>query len=193
MRRREFIAGLGYAAAWPTVARAQQPAIPVVGYLDSASADRNGPLVAAFRQSLKETGYVEGQNLKIEYHAADGRYDLLPALAANLVRSRVDVILASAVPAARAAQAATATVPIVFVVGGDPVREGLVTHLNRPDGNLTGLTTFFGEVTGKRLQLLRQMVPAASVIGVLVNPNNPNVEFRLRDLDEAVPSRPGVL
>jgi putative ABC transport system substrate-binding protein len=188
MLRREFIAGLGSAAAWPVAARAQQAAMPVVGFLDSGSDDRYAPLVAAVRQGLKETGYVEGQNLKIEYHAADGRYDLLPALAADLVRSRVDVIFASAVPATRAAQAATATVPIVFVVGGDPVREGLVTHLNRPEGNLTGLTAFFGEVTGKRLQLLRQMVPAASVIGVLVNPNNPNVEFRLRDLDEAARS-----
>ena len=175
IERREFIAGLGSAVAWPVVARAQQAAMPVVGYLDSGSDDRYAPLVAAVRQGLKETGYVEGQNLKIEYHAADGRYDLLPALAADLVRSRVDVILADAVPATRAAQAATATVPIVFVVGGDPVREGLVTHLNRPEGNLTGSTTFFGQVTGKRLQLLRQMVPAASVIGVLVNPNNPNV------------------
>ena len=188
MRRREFIAGLGSTVACPTLAQAQQPAMPVVGYLNSASADRYAPLVAAFRHGLKETGYVEGQNLKIEYHAADGRYDLLPALAADLVRSRVDVILADAVPATRAAQAATATVPIVFVVGGDPVREGLVTHLNRPEGNLTGATAFFGEVTGKRLQLLRQIVPGASVIGVLVNPNNPNVEFRVRDLDEAARS-----
>ena len=171
MRRREFIAGLVSVAAWPVLARAQQAAMPVVGFLSAASAD--APWVAAFRQGLKETGYVEGQNLKIEYHAADGRYDLLPALAADLVRSRVDVIFASAVPATRAAQAATATVPIVFVVGGDPVREGLVTHLNRPDGNLTGLTTFFGEVTGKRLQLLRQMVPAAGVIGVLSTPTTP--------------------
>ena len=188
MKRRQFIAGLGSAAAWPVVADAQQATMPVVGYLDSASAGRYAPLVAAFRQGLKETGYVEGQNLKIEYHAADGRYDLLPALAADLVRSRVAVIFAAAVPATRAAQAATATVPIVFVVGGDPVREGLVTHLNRPEGNLTGATAFFGEVTGKRLQLLRQTVPAASVIGVLVNPNNPNVEFRVRDLDEAARS-----
>ena len=109
-------------------------------------------------------------------------------MASNLVRRRADVILASAVSATRAAQAATATVPIVFVVGGDPVREGLVTHLNRPEGNLTGATAFFGEVTGKRLQLLRQIVPGASVIGVLVNPNNPNVEFRVRDLDEAARS-----
>jgi putative ABC transport system substrate-binding protein len=174
--------------AWPAAARAQATT-PSIGMLIAGvwPTQVNRSQVALL-QGLKEMGYIEGQNLKIEYHAADGRYDLLPALAADLVRSRVDVILADAVPATRAAQAATATVPIVFVVGGDPVREGLVTHLNRPEGNLTGVTAFFGEVTGKRLQLLRQLVPAASVIGVLVNRNNPNVEFRLRDLNGAARS-----
>jgi putative ABC transport system substrate-binding protein len=144
--------------------------------------------MVALRQGLKEMGYVEGQNLRFEYRAVEGQYDRLPALAADLVRSRVEVILADAVPAAHAAEAATKTIPIVVLIGGDPVREGLVTRLSRPEGNLTGITAFFGELTGKRLQLLRQVVPAATVIGVLVNPNNPNVEFRLRDLDEAARS-----
>jgi putative ABC transport system substrate-binding protein len=188
MQRRDFIAGLGAGVALPFAAWAQATT-PSIGMLIAGVwPTQVGRSQIALLQGLKEMGYIEGQNLKIEYHAVDGRYDLLPALAADLVRSRVDVILADAVPATRAAQAATATVPIVFVVGGDPVREGLVTHLNRPEGNLTGVTAFFGEVTGKRLQLLRQMVPAASVIGVLVNPNNPNVAFRLRDLDEAARS-----
>ena len=173
MRRRTFIGGLGSAAAWPVVVRAQQPALPVVGYLSSTSPQRGRPQTAAFLKGLAETGFVEGRNVTVEYRWAEYDYGRLPDLAANLVRRRADVILASAVSATRAAQAATATVPIVFVVGGDPVREGLVTHLNRPEGNLTGLTTFFGEVTGKRLQLLRQMVPAAGVIGVLSTPTTP--------------------
>jgi putative ABC transport system substrate-binding protein len=189
MRRREFIAGLGGAVVWPLVTRAQQATTPSVGVLIAGSslaqdAGRQGALL----QGLKEMGYVEGQNLKIEYRTADGRYDRLPALVADLVRSGVDVIMADAVPATRAAQAATTTIPIVFLVGGDPIREGLVSRLNRPEGNSTGATAFFGELTGKRLQLLRQMVPAATVIGALVNPNNPNVEFRLSDLDDAARS-----
>jgi putative ABC transport system substrate-binding protein len=186
MRRREFIAGLGSVAASPPATRAQQATKSSIGILVAGDslAQATGRQ-AALLQALKEMGYIEGQNLKIEYRAADGRYDRLPALAADLVHSGVDVILADAVAATRAARAATTTIPIVFLVGGDPVREGLVTHLNRPEGNLTGVTAFFGEVTGKRLQLLRQMVPAATVIGALVNPNNPNVEFRTKDLDEA--------
>jgi putative tryptophan/tyrosine transport system substrate-binding protein len=185
MRRREFIAGLG-SAAWPLMARAQQSVTPVVGFLGSANLtpDRR----AAFRRVLEEGGYVEGRNLAIEFRSAEGRYDLLPALAADLVSRPVDVIFADAMPAARAAKAATKTIPIVFDVGGDPVQEGLVARLNRPEGNLTGATVFFGDVIAKRLQMLRELVPAGTVIGVLLNPSNPNVEFRLRELQEAAHS-----
>src|SRR5271170_6564806 len=136
MRRREFIAGIGSAVAWPVAARAQQPALPTIGLLDAG--DLTSSLAVALREGLNEMGYVEGQNLRIEYRTADGQYDRLPALAADLVRRKVDVVFADAVPAARAAQAATTTIPIVFLVGGDPVREGLVTRLNRPERNLTG-------------------------------------------------------
>jgi putative ABC transport system substrate-binding protein len=183
LRRREVIAALGSAAAWPLAAQAQ-PVLPVVGILGSA-ADVD---IAAFRRALEEGGYVEGRSLAIEFRSAEGRYDLLPALATGLVSRPVDVIFAAAMPAARAAKAATTTIPIVFVVGGDPVQEGLVARLNRPEGNLTGATAFFGEVTAKRLQILRELVPAADVIGVLLNPSNPNVEFRLRELREAAHS-----
>jgi putative tryptophan/tyrosine transport system substrate-binding protein len=181
MRRREFIVALAGAASWPLVAEGQQAT--TIGLLIAATSRPDRTI--AVRQGLKEMGYIEGQNLRIEYRAAEGQYDRLPALAADLVRSRVEVILADGLPAARAAQAATTTIPIVFLIGGDPVREGLVTRLNRPEGNLTGVTAILGELTGKRLQLLRQVVPAATVIGVLVNPSNPNVEFGLREVDEA--------
>jgi putative tryptophan/tyrosine transport system substrate-binding protein len=188
MNRREVIAGLAAAAAFPMAAHGQQAT--TIGMLIAGSLRSPSHVdgMVALRQGLKEVGYVEGQNLRIEYRAAEGQYDRLPALATDLVHSRVEVILASAVPAARAAQVATSTIPIVFVIGGDPVGEGLVTRLSRPEGNLTGVTAFFGEVTGKRLQLLRQVVPAAMVIAVLVNPSNPNFEFRLKDLDEAARS-----
>jgi putative tryptophan/tyrosine transport system substrate-binding protein len=190
VKRRTFIAGLGGAAAWPLVAGAQQAAKPTIGVLDAGDLTSSTTTAGAvaLREGLNEMGYVEGQNLKIEYRTADGRYDRLPVLAAELVRRKVDAVFADAVPAAHAAQAATTTIPIVFLVGGDPVREGLVTRLNRPERNLTGVTAFFGELTGKRLQLLRQLVPAATVIGVVVNVSNPNVEFRLRDLDDAARS-----
>jgi putative tryptophan/tyrosine transport system substrate-binding protein len=188
MRRREFIAGLsGAMAAWPLAARAQQATKPLIGLLDAASFTSSVSIAkaVALRQGLKETGYAEGRNLGIEYRAADGQYDRLPALATDLVRRRVDAIFADGIPATRAAQAATNTIPIVFIVGGDPIKEGLVTRLNRPEGNLTGVTAFFGELAAKRLQLLRQLVPTATIIGVLVNPTNPNVEFRLQDLNDA--------
>jgi putative ABC transport system substrate-binding protein len=181
MRRREFITLLGGAAAWPVAARAQQAAMPVIGFLSSGSPVSLG----AFHQGLRETGYVEGQNVVIEYRWADGQYDRLPALAADLVRHQVDVICAWAVAGAHAAKAATSTIPIVFSIGGNPVEEGLVAHLNSPDGNLTGVTVFYGELGRKRLGLLRELVPEATVIAVLVNPSNPNVEFRLSDVQEA--------
>ena len=184
MNRREIIAGLGSAAAWPVVARAQQPAMPVIGYLGSSSLRSMGGLVA-FRQGLREAGYVEGRDVAIEFRFAEGQYDRLPSLAADLVRRQVGVIYASAVPAAHAAKAATSSIPIVFSIGGDPVKEGLVARLDRPDGNLTGVTQFYGEVGTKRLELLRELVPKATVIAVLMNPSNPNLEFRLSDVQDA--------
>jgi putative ABC transport system substrate-binding protein len=182
MNRREFIAGLGSAVAWPLLAWAQQPAMPVIGFLSTASANTTISL-KPFLQGLKEGGFVEGQNVNVEFRWAEGQYERLPLLAADLVRSRVAVIFASAVPAAHAAKAATSSIPIN--IGGNPVKEGLVTRLNRPEGNLTGVTQFYGEVGTQRLELLRELVPKATVIAVLVNPSNPNFEFRLSDVQDA--------
>jgi putative ABC transport system substrate-binding protein len=176
LRRREFIAGFGSAVAWPVVARAQQSAVPVVGFLHSASAAAIANLVAAFRKGLAEAGYVEGQNVAIEYRWGEGRNDGLPALAAELVRRQVAVIVTPQSTAATiAARAATATIPLVFVTGADPVKIGLVASLNRPGGNATGISDIGVELGPKRLGLLRELVPSAARFGVLVNPDNPFV------------------
>jgi len=172
MRRREFIAGLGSAVAWPLVAQAQQPAMPVIGFLNGGLPDGYATNVAAFRQGLKETGYVEGQNVAIEYRWAEGQYDRVPAMAAELVRRQVAVIVANT-PGNLAAKAATTTIPIVFTIASDPVQIGLVGSLARPGGNVTGATQFGVEVTPKQLELAHELVPTATVIAVLVNPTNP--------------------
>jgi putative tryptophan/tyrosine transport system substrate-binding protein len=185
MQRREFIAGLGSAAAWPVVARAQQPAMPVVGILSSHSAevDYNDVTVPVL-QGLKETGYVEGQNVAIEYRYAENQVDRLPALAADLVRRRVAVIIASASDAAAAAKAATTTVPIVFGLGSDPVAMGLVASLNRPGANITGYANLAVELAPKRLQLLRGVIPNAT-LGVLADPTSLVTQSAVADLQVA--------
>jgi putative tryptophan/tyrosine transport system substrate-binding protein len=186
VKRRTFITVLSGAAAWPLAARAQQTAMPVVGWLGSESREVEDLYIVPFRQGLKETGYVEGQNLAIEYRVAERQYDRLPELAADLVRRRVSVIAAPATTfAAVAAKAATTTIPIVFDVGGDPVKLGLVTSLNRPGGNATGINFFTNELTAKRMQLLREIVPAAKRIALLLNPTDPINEPLLREVEAA--------
>jgi putative ABC transport system substrate-binding protein len=186
MRRRDFIALAGSAAAaWPLAARAQQP-MPVIGFLGSASAAPNADSVAAFRQGLGEGGYVEGRNVVIEYRWAENLYDRLPALAAELVRRPVAVIVASGGPvAAQAAKAATSTIPIVFTASSDPIKLGLVASLSRPGGNMTGSAMLTAELDAKRLELLRELVPTARVIGALVNPGRTDAEAQSRDAQEA--------
>ena len=187
MRRRDLVTLLGsVAAAWPRAARAQQGTMPVIGFLHSASPDGNADRVRTFRQGLKETGFVEGENVAIEYRWADSQVERLPALATELVRRGVAVIVVFGPVVAFAAKAATTTIPIVFVVPEDPVRLGLVTSLARPGGNLTGINFFPDEVTGKRLELLRELVPAPVRIAVLVEPTNPtSTESTLRDVEGA--------
>ena len=185
MRRREFITLLGSAAvAWPFAARAQQPAMPVIGFLRSASLADATHIVTAFRQGLREAGFVEGQNVAVEYRSAEDRHDRLPALVSDLIRRPVAVIVGN-YNAALAAKAATTTVPIVFATGADPVKEGLVTSLNRPGANVTGVSFFGGVLGAKRLELLRQLVPRATTNGVLMNPNRPDTEAERRDVQAA--------
>jgi putative tryptophan/tyrosine transport system substrate-binding protein len=170
MNRREFIAGLGSAVALPLAARAQQPAMPVIGFLAS---DRRDESLRAFRQGLSETGFVEGRNVAVEYSFAEGRYERLPALAADLVRRRVAVIAAFSTPCALAAKAATQSIPIVFSVGVDPVQVGLVASLARPSGNLTGVSSLINETVAKRVEILREVAPSAGLVALLTNPANP--------------------
>jgi putative tryptophan/tyrosine transport system substrate-binding protein len=183
MKRREVIGVLlGSAAAWPFAGRAQQPGMPVIGYLSVGSPTVPPTQLAAFHQALGEAGYVEGRNVMIEYRWADGDYDRRPALAADLVRRKVDVIIAAAgIPSALAAKEATSTTAIVFVVGSDPIKSGLVASLNRPGGNMTGATFLSSEMTSKKFELLHELVPATLTTGFLVNSANPNTESDVRD------------
>jgi putative ABC transport system substrate-binding protein len=189
IRRRNLLALIGAAVAWPLAARAQQPALPVVGFLDSGSPNTSAHYVDAFRKGLSEAGYVEGQNVTVEYRYLEGQFDRVPAFVADLVRRRVAVIATPNRAGALAAKAATATIPIVFGVTEDPVRLGLVASLARPGGNATGINFFGNEVVAKRLQLLHDLVPKAVRIAVLVNPANPTTaESTLQDAQEAAPT-----
>jgi putative ABC transport system substrate-binding protein len=185
MKRRKFIALLGGAAAWPLAARAQQrPAMPVVGFLNAGSADGWEPMLAGFHQGLKEMGYVAGQNVAVEYHWMEGRFDRAPAMVAELIRRQVAVIFANT-PGNLAAKAATTAIPIVFATGGDPVQMGLVASLSRPGGNVTGVTQMNAEVSPKRLGLAHELVPTATTVAILVNPASPIAEPQVTALQAA--------
>ena len=185
LRRRAFITILGGAAAWPIAAGAQQSALPVVGFLNSRGPSEDAYILAAFRQGLKETGYVEGQNVVVEYRFAQNQYDRLPVLATDLVRRQVAVIVVNT-PAALPAKAATTTIPIVFLTSVDPVEMKLIASLNRPGGNLTGVTVLGVEIGPKQLQLLHEVIPAATTMAVLINPANPAIaEAQSRDMHAA--------
>jgi putative ABC transport system substrate-binding protein len=185
MKRREFITMLGGAAAWPLVARAQQPGMPVIGFLNARSATDTVGLAAAFRQGLNEASFVDGQNVAIEYRWASNQVDQLPALAAELVRRPVSVIAAFGTVSARAAKAATTTIPIVFLTADDPIKSGIVTSLARPEGNITGVTFVSATLGSKRLQLLRALAPKAELIAVLLDPNNPESVNHTKDVVDA--------
>jgi putative ABC transport system substrate-binding protein len=184
IRRREFIGFLSGAAAWPIAARAQQPKMPVIGFLQGRTPETAVQLVAAFRQGLLEQGFAEGQNVAIEYRYAEGHFDRLPALADDLVSRRVSVI-AAGYPSDQAAKSATSTIPIVFMGGGDPVRRGLVASIGRPGGNVTGVSLLAADLETKRIGLLHEVIPNATVIGALVDPNVPDGEFQLQEVEAA--------
>ena len=192
MQRREFITFLGGAAvAWPNLARAQPSTMPVIGFLSSRAPGESANVLAAFREGLRESGFVEGQNLSIAFRWAEGHYDRLPALAADLVSLRVAALFAAGgLPSARAAKAATSTIPIVFSAVNDPISLGLVASLNRPGGNITGMSMFASELWGKSFQLLKELIPTATVVAYLVNPTNPSAETYLKGVSAgaSVPS-----
>jgi putative ABC transport system substrate-binding protein len=183
LKRRDFITLLGGAMGWPSAVRAKQSAMALVGLLSSSQL--NDPQIGAFRQGLKDAGYIEGRNVAIKYRSADSRFDRLPALAADLVSDPVDAIVTLSPPAAVAAKAATTTIPIIFATGADPVDLGLVSSLNRPGGNVTGVTFVSNTLGAKRLELLRELVPSAQVVGFLINPGNPTSESQIRDVQTA--------
>jgi len=185
MRRREFLAAVGAAASWPLRARAQQAAMPTVGFLSSLSEATTGHLVSVWRRGLSETGYIEGQTVAVEYRFADGQYERLPAFAAEFVRRRVSLVLAAAPPAALAAKIATTTIPIVFIVGLDPVAAGLVASLNHPGGNATGMSLITGPLGQKRLEILRELAPKMKLIPMLVNAASPDALPEVRDVQSA--------